>query len=157
MPNRPRLLVAEDDENDIALLNLALQRAGVRAHVRFVRDGQEALDYLEGVPPFSNRDHYPFPTLLLLDLKMPRLNGFDVLRWLRQHPELNRLTVIILSASDLPSDVNLAYDLGANSYALKPNNPQKLTDLALSLERYWFEHHCFANCPSLPQRANKEA
>jgi len=79
------------------------------------------------------------PDLLLLDLKMPRLNGFDVLNWLRQKPGLRRLLVTILTSSDQPNDINRAYDLGANSYLLKPHGTNELTELVKRVQKYWFE------------------
>ena len=87
--------------------------------MHFVRDGQEAINYLEGEAAYEDREQYPLPDLMLLDLKMPRLNGFDVLSWLRQQPGLKRLLVTVLTSSDHPNDINRAYDLGVNSYLVK--------------------------------------
>jgi DNA-binding response OmpR family regulator len=144
---KPRILVAEDDANDAFFLERAFAKAGVDAPRRFVRDGGEAVEYLEGRSGFADRSVHPMPTLLLLDLKMPRLSGFDVLKWLRQTPALHRLSVVVFSSSDDPNDVNLAYDLGANSYAVKPGNSAELLGFVRSLREYWLERHCFADCP----------
>src|SRR5437870_2600038 len=114
-----RVLIAEDDPMDIFLLQRAFAAAGVPASLRFVRDGQEVLDYLGGEAGYADREAHPLPDLMLLDLKMPRLNGFDVLGWLRNRPGLKRLLVAVLTSSDHPEDINRAYDLGVNSYLLK--------------------------------------
>jgi len=134
-----RVLVAEDDPSDVFFLKRAFQMAGVPASLQFVRDGQEAIDYLDGENRFADRNTYPLPDLMLLDLKMPRLDGFDVLNWLRQQPGLKRLLVTVLTSSDQPQDINRAYDLGANSYLLKPHNAEHLSELVKQVERYWLE------------------
>jgi len=134
-----RVLIAEDDPSDAFLLKRAFASAEIRATLHFVRDGQEAIDYLEGEAGYSDRDSYPMPDLILLDLKMPRLNGFDVLNWLRQKPGLKRLLVTVLTSSDQPKDIDRAYDLGANSYLLKPHNSHDLLELIKGVQRYWLE------------------
>ena len=97
--------------------------------VRVVTDGQEAIDYLRGEPPFMDRGTHPMPQLLLLDLKMPRLNGFEVLSWLKTQPGLRRLLAIVFSSSAEAGDINRAYDLGANSYLVKPHATEQLLEL----------------------------
>lgn len=134
-----RVLIAEDDPSDVFLLQRAFTSAGIPANLHFVRDGQEAIDYLGGESKFADRGAYPLPDLMLLDLKMPRLNGFDVLEWLRKQPGLRRLLVTILTSSDQARDIDRAYDLGANSYLLKPHGSQELSELVLRLQRYWLE------------------
>jgi CheY-like chemotaxis protein len=133
------VLIAEDDPSDVFLLKRAFTLAQVPATLYFVRDGQEAIDYLEGQAAYNDRSQYPLPDLMLLDLKMPRLNGFDVLAWLRRQPGLKRLLVTVLSSSDQPDDINRAYDLGANSYLLKPHNSTELSDLVAQVKRYWLD------------------
>jgi CheY-like chemotaxis protein len=134
-----RVLIAEDDPSDVFLLKRAFTLAQVPATLHFVRDGQEAIDYLEGDSEFQDRTKYPLPDLMLLDLKMPRLNGFDVLTWLRRQPGLKRLLVTVLTSSDQPDDINRAYDLGANSYLLKPHNSGDLSELVAQVKRYWLD------------------
>ncbi len=142
---RKRVLIAEDDAGDVFLLQRAFAAAQVPASLHFVRDGQEAIDYLEGESEFGDRKTYPLPDLMLLDLKMPRLNGFDVLSWVRQQPGLKRL-VTILTSSDQPQDINRAYDLGANSYLLKPHSSNELSELVKRVEKYWLEAN---QCPAI--------
>jgi len=145
-----RILVAEDQMNDAFILERAFQRSGSKATLHFVRDGQEAVDYLEGQDGFSDRDTYPLPTLLLLDLKMPRLNGFDVLEWVRRQKPLRRLLVVVFSSSEEIGDINRAYDLGANSYMVKPNDFDELLKLAEELGRYWLLRN---KCPEFVLKA----
>jgi len=133
------MLVAEDDETEVLLLKRAFSKSGVKASMQFVRDGQEAVDYFRGEEPYADRAANPLPSLLLLDLKMPRLNGFDVLKWLRQQPGLRRTLVVVFSSSAETEDVNLAYDLGANSYLRKPAHFQDLEVVVQTLEKYWLE------------------
>src|SRR6266436_6531146 len=93
------ILLADDDENDIALIRRALSKADIRNPTKIVRDGEEAIAYLKGEGKFSNRAKYPLPTLMLLDLKMPRKNGFEVLDWSRRQPDLKALHIVVLTAS----------------------------------------------------------
>jgi len=134
-----RVLIAEDDPSDVFFLKRAFVLAGVPAVLTFGRDGQEAIDYLEGESRYADRKAYPLPDLMLLDLKMPRLDGFDVLNWLRQQPGLKRLLVTVLTSSDQPQDINRAYDLGANSYLLKPHSAEHLSELVKHVQKYWLE------------------
>src|SRR3989442_7719191 len=116
MADKAVILLAEDREDDILLIRRAFEKGGIRNPLFVVRDGEEVVSYLEGIGRYSNREEYPLPDLLLLDLKMPRMDGFDVLRWLRQQPGLGSLRVVVLTASDQIRDVNVAYRLGANSF-----------------------------------------
>ncbi len=128
------VLVAEDDSDDAFFLKRAFFKAGIDAPVHLVRDGQEVIDYLSGVPPYDDREAYPLPGLLLLDLKMPRVTGFEVLQWLQEHPSLRRIPVVVLSGSGRPVDVERAYSLGANYYAIKPQDVDQLLGLATRLK-----------------------
>src|SRR5579859_1700878 len=114
------ILVAEDNLDDKLLLEHAFRNAGLTTPLRFVQDGQEALDYLEGRPPFNDRAAHPFPKLLLTDLKMPRLNGFALLDWLHSHPSTRGMLVGVLSGVDDPAAVERAYRLGARFHIAKP-------------------------------------
>jgi CheY-like chemotaxis protein len=140
------ILVAEDEPADIALLKRAFLKSGINAPVEFVRDGQEALDYLQGKGNYMDRNNHPLPKLLLLDLKMPRLNGFDVLKWIREHAGIRRLPVVVLTSSNLQEDIHQAYDLGANSYLLKTSDLTEMETLAKTVEHYWLRSN---QCPDL--------
>lgn len=140
-----KVLVAEDDPQDAFLLKRAFTRQGIDASVDFVCDGQEAIDYLEGEGSFAGQKK-KLPSLLLLDLKMPRLNGFDVLQWLRGHAGLHRMPVVVLSSSALKRDVNRAYELGANSFIVKPGELTELQGLMECFEKYWFDRIEFPEC-----------
>src|SRR5207247_5068700 len=134
-----KVLVAADDPGDVFLLQRAFTIAEIPTTLHFVRDGQEAIDYLDGKKRYADRQAFPLPDLMLLDLKMPKMNGFDVLNWVRQQPGLKRLLITVLTSSDQPQDINRAYDLGANSYLLKPHSSEHLCELVKQVERYWLE------------------
>ena len=131
------ILIAEDDPNDVLLFQLACERVKLMNPLHNVRDGEEAIGYLSGRAQYADRELYPLPVLLLLDLKMPRKNGFEVLHWLRGQSGLKRLPAVILTSSSQTSDVNQAYDLGANSYLVKPTSLDRLAQVIRSLETYW--------------------
>jgi CheY-like chemotaxis protein len=131
---RPNIiLVAEDSEGDCFILSRACQKAGLPYRLQFVENGVQAIEYLKGEGPFSNRDRFPLPDLLLLDLKMPRLDGFDVLKWLRNSPALSHLPAIVLSDSDLDFDKRRARNLGANGFYTKTANEAKLKAMFLEI------------------------
>jgi len=132
------ILVAEDELGDIFLLQRAFAKAGVASPVHFARDGQEVMDYLNGKPPFDNPITHPLPALLLLDLKLPLVDGFELLEWLRNEPGLQNMIVVVFSSSHNPRDISRAYELGANSYIVKPNNPDDLVGIVRQLQDYWF-------------------
>lgn len=131
------ILLAEDDENDIALLRLAIRRSSMSSFLHVVRDGEECIAYLEGVGKYANRNEYPLPALLLLDLNMPRTDGFEVLCWIRENPYLNRLRVVVLTTSDHIYDVNRAYDLGANSFLVKTRQLEDFVAQIDAIQSYW--------------------
>ena len=131
------ILLAEDDANDVLLIQRAFQRNHVANAVQVVRDGDEALAYLSGQAPFADRERHPLPVLMLMDLKMPRKSGLEVLEWVRQQPGLKRLPIIVLTSSNQSPDINRAYELGANSYLVKPAGFDSLLDLVKNLDMYW--------------------
>ncbi len=131
------ILIAEDDENDITLLEVALRRAGIHNPLQFVRDGEAAIDYLCQRNAFTDRSQFPFPTLVIVDIKMPRRSGLEVLQWLREHPECSIIPSIVLSASAEPQDVQKAYELGASTYFQKPASIDELTEMMRSINQYW--------------------
>jgi DNA-binding response OmpR family regulator len=131
------ILVAEDDDNDVFFLERAFKQAQLTQPRRRVKDGEEAIAYLRGDGPFSDRQLYPLPCLMLLDLKMPRKNGFEVLAWTRQQPTIKRLPIIILTSSRESPDINRAYDVGANTYLVKPVNFEELLETIKALNVFW--------------------
>ena len=131
------ILVAEDDLSDAFFLKRAFKRSEILSTMHFVRDGQEAINYLSGQGNFSLRSTYPLPDLLLLDVRMPRLDGFDVLRWIRKRTSLNSVFVVIFTSSEEAHDIDRALKLGANSYLVKPHSIQELSDLVASLKKHW--------------------
>ena len=126
---RDVVLAAEDEESDAVLLQLAFARIGSPDDLVVVHDGQQVIDYLDGRGPYADRAMYPLPRLLLLDLKMPRLTGFDVLDWLQDKPEFRGLPVVVLSSSSYETDVQKATQLGAWEYHLKPHGMSDLAQL----------------------------
>jgi CheY-like chemotaxis protein len=133
----PVMLLVEDSQNDILLIERAVKQASLAATLTVVRDGDAAVEYLSGAGPYADRRRHPLPILMLLDLKLPRRSGLEVLEWRRQQPGLRRLPVAILTSSNQMSDVNRAYDLGANSYLVKPVAPAAMVDLVKLLGLYW--------------------
>ena len=133
------ILVAEDDPTDAYFFQRAFRRAELPVVLRFVRDGQEVIDYLRGTGTFADRAAHPLPQLVLLDLNMPRLNGFDVLEWVRQQPDLHSVQMVIFSSSDEAKDINRAYGLGANWYLVKPHSMDELTALVGRFKKFWLE------------------
>src|SRR3989454_7510757 len=114
------ILLAEDDPNDVILFQRAMGRASLSADsMKVVPDGEQAISYLSGQGVHADRDLYPLPALLLLDLKMPRKSGLEVLSWLRKQPQLRHLIVVFLTSSNSAEDIRLAYEAGANSYLVK--------------------------------------
>ena len=120
MSNPPVILLAEDQADDILLTRKALDDGKVVHRLQIVRNGEEAIDYLHGFGNYANRVEYPLPDLMLLDLKMPCLDGFDVLHWARDQPALKALRIVVLTSSDDLDDVTLAYRFGADSFLVKP-------------------------------------
>ncbi|PSR17150.1 two-component system response regulator [filamentous cyanobacterium CCP3] len=112
------ILLVEDNPKDVFLVQRAARRAGVTTPLQVVSDGDAALNYLSGVAPYGDRAAYPLPVLVLLDLKLPRRSGAEVLAWIRQQPRLRRLPVVVLTSSREYADINGIYDLGVNAYIL---------------------------------------
>jgi len=137
MENQKPILYAEDQENDIFLFERASKGAGVLNPLKIVQDGKEAIDYLNGAAPFGDRGLHPAPSLVLLDLKLPRKSGFEVLEWVRQQPELRMLPIVIFTSSAHDHDVHRAYALGANAYLVKPSSLDKLSETVKAIKDFW--------------------
>ncbi len=136
------ILLVDDSETDLMLMRFAFKKAEFDDQLQVVWNGEEAIAYLKGEGVFSNRNQYPLPAVMLLDLNMPMKNGFDVLTWARTQPALKRLSIIILTASMRPEDVERAFDLGAGSYLVKPGSLDALTAMIRCL-RDWLHYNHF--------------
>lgn len=131
------ILLAEDNSTDALMVQRAFKKANLLNPIQVVDDGDKAVAYLAGEGPYADRGQHPFPVLLLLDLKLPRRSGLETLEWLRRQEGLKRLPVVVLTSSKESSDINRAYDLGANSYLVKPVNFDPLLDMVKTLGLYW--------------------
>jgi DNA-binding response OmpR family regulator len=139
MPKKTYLLILiEDDANDVLLFQKAIAKSGLDVELVVLRDGEKAISYLSGE---TDPNAAINPDLVLLDLKLPRKSGFEVLEWIKNHPNLHTTPVVILSSSKQTQDVDHAYKLGANSYLVKPTGFTELNRLISDLGSYWFEHN----------------
>jgi CheY-like chemotaxis protein len=141
-PSLPLLLV-DDSEDDIFFAKQAIREAQILNPVQTAVDGQDAIDFLSGAGRFENRAAFPLPALMLLDLKMPRKSGLEVLQWVREQPTLSAMVIVILTSSLEHSDIQKAYQLGANSFLQKPSNTRVLAEMMLALKQYWLTHNQF--------------
>jgi CheY-like chemotaxis protein len=137
MVHEATILLVEDDPNDVVLMSLAFNRARLANPLRVVHDGEEAVSYLSGKGIYHDRDHYPLPFLVLLDLRMPRMDGFEVLAWIRSQSQFRELPVVVLTSSAEQPDAIKAFKLGANSYLVKPAQFEDLVQLMRRLQGYW--------------------
>jgi CheY-like chemotaxis protein len=151
------ILLAEDDEHDAMLIGRAFERRSGSCTLKRVRDGQQAIDYLSGQGAYADRERFPLPFLVFLDLKMPRLDGFEVLQWLQAEPEFKRLLVVVLTGSNLQADVDRAYELGANSYLVKPVEFDEMLRMIQRFEAYWSEINRTPTVPSSASLPHREA
>ncbi|MGD8321135.1 MAG: response regulator [Gemmatimonadota bacterium] len=132
MPKQPRtVLVVEDNADHALLMRLAARRIARDLDVRIASNGREAVAYLAGDPPFTDRSHHPFPSLVILDLGMPLLDGFGVLSWIREQDGLGELPVVVLTSSVNPTDQRRARQGGARAFFTKPAN---MDDLGRTVE-----------------------
>lgn len=139
MSNLSPVLVAEDEEADVLFLRYAFNAAEIQNPLVAVGDGREVLKYLLREAPYDNADLYPAPVLLLLDLKMPLMTGFEVLDWLRQHQEFKTFPVVVLTSSDHELDRTKALELGASEYRVKPSGLRNLTTVVQELSAHWLK------------------
>ena len=145
LPDQAVILLIDDDENDIALARRALIQAKILNPLYVLRDGEQAMAYLEGTGKYRDRSEFPLPDLILLDLKMPRMDGFELLYWVRHQPYLKALRIVVLTSSEDVYDINRAYEMGANSFLMKPFDFDDYKGLARTLGSFWF---------GLPRRRN---
>jgi len=131
------ILVAEDEESDFLLLERALRNSDDRIKVYRVRDGVEGMEYIKGEGVYADRGRFPLPQMLIVDLKMPRMTGMEFLAWLRAEPGRRVIPTLMMSSSEQAADVRQAYELGANTYFLKPSDFRSLVDLCQRISAYW--------------------
>jgi CheY-like chemotaxis protein len=137
--NGHSILLVEDDSNDILFVQRAFKRVDGNKPIYIVKDGDAAVNYLSGIGPYADRDRYPFPTLILLDLKLPRRSGIETLEWIRQQPGIRRIPVVVLTSSRESIDLQRAYDLGVNSYLVKPVKFEALARMIETIYSYWLQ------------------
>ena len=133
----PAILVVEDNQDDALFLQMALKRADISNPVQFVKDGRQAMDYLDGIGGFSDREKFPLPYLVLLDLKLPQVMGLEVLKWLRERKQFDLMIVIVLTSSRNPADIDAAYRLHTNAYLVKPSRMENLVLIVNSIRDFW--------------------
>ncbi|HWX22469.1 MAG TPA: response regulator [Candidatus Binatia bacterium] len=137
MPDKALFLLVEDSEDDALLLRHVFRKANITNPLHVVRTGEQAVEYLSGFGRYANRAEFPLPSLVVLDLKMPGMDGFGVLKWIRHQPAFESLRVVVLSGSGAPEDINRAYILGANSFLTKPNTFEEFVQVSQALSGYW--------------------
>src|SRR5689334_3395224 len=152
MTNNGPILVADDDADEIVLLRLAFLKAGLSNRLISVGDGEECVQYLRGEGEFADRSLFPLPQLLLLDLKMPRLNGIQVLTWIRSQPHFRQLPVIVLTGTTFDSDITRAYAAGANSFLPKVLDPSGLAAQVKGIVEFWVGLCLLPSVPAEPIR-----
>jgi CheY-like chemotaxis protein len=135
------ILLVEDSPDDVFFMKRALNRAGANVSVQVAEDGEAALQYLNGDGAFANRLEFPLPRLILLDLRMPRLPGFEVLKWVRSREEFDCTPVIVFSSSREDSDMKKAYSLGANAFLVKSGDSSQLLDMVKCMVEFWLKHN----------------
>jgi CheY-like chemotaxis protein len=144
--SRRTILLVDDNEDDVFIMRTVFRKVGISNPVQVLTNGEEAIHYLSGEGPFADRERFPLPAIILLDLNMPRVNGFEVLNWIRKQPGLKRLIVEVLTASSRPGDVERAFDAGANSYLVKPSRMEELIETMTA----WHQLMNFRSFPVLP-------
>jgi CheY-like chemotaxis protein len=142
------VLLAEDNPDDALLMQRAFKSHGLIHPLRVVTDGSEAIAYLAAEGKFSDRAANPYPDMVILDLKMPRVSGFEVLAWLQARPDMTIIPTIVWSSSGDMRDVKHAYCLGANAYLMKPTDFQEFKQMVADLFTFW--DHCLKPKPELP-------
>jgi CheY-like chemotaxis protein len=137
--NMTPILLVEDSEDNVFLVRHAMHKAGITARLEVATSGEQAIEYLGGINGYSDWNQFPLPSIVLLDLKMPGMDGFDVLKWIRQRPGLKALRVAMLTSSDMPSEIKMAHDLGANIFLTKPVQLERLVQIMKTLNEHWLQ------------------
>jgi len=131
------ILVAEDTEDDALFLERGFRKAGLKNPLQILTDGEEVIKYLKAQGKYEDRAKYPFPSVFFTDIKMPKMSGFEVLKWLRDHPECRVIPTIVISSSEEPEDVTRAYQIGCNAYLTKPRTLGELEDIIHLAYNFW--------------------
>jgi CheY-like chemotaxis protein len=137
IPNSKLILIVEDFEDDAKLLQLLLTQCGIANPVKVALSAEECINYLSGGPPFANRSAYPLPAVVFVDLKLPGISGFDLIRWIKARPDLKNTFVVVLSATGDLMSVQAAYSLGANTFLIKPCRIADLENLVICYPNFW--------------------
>lgn len=137
------ILLVEDSEDDAFFITRAFKAVGMVSPFSRVEDGQKAIDYLSAKGSYADRARFPMPSLVLMDVKLPFISGFEVLRWIREQSGFPRLPVVMFTSSNQECDVEKAYALGTNAYLMKPNHGEHYSDVAALIKRFWLD----ANLP----------
>ena len=135
------ILYAEDEKNDIFFLRRAFEKTGITQPLVVVPDGQEVIHYLGGLGPFADRDQFPIPCLILLDLNMPKKSGLEVLQWIRSKSSVPTIPVVVMTSSVQDSDLHRAYQEGANAYLVKPSSHTELIEMVKAIKDFWLTHN----------------
>jgi DNA-binding response OmpR family regulator len=151
--NLRTILLVEDESTDAAFLLRGFEKAQVKNPIIHLKNGDDALRYLAGKGEFADRKKYPLPALMLLDLKLPGTTGIQLLQWMRVQGEIKRVPVVVLTSDDNPETINAAYDLGANSYLVKPGNAAEIARMVQSIQKYWVKLN---EPPPLVMRAEQQ-
>jgi CheY-like chemotaxis protein len=153
-PVLPTILLVEDTPSDATLVRRGFEKTNVLNPIVWVKNGQEALGYLSGLGQYGDRTKYSLPALILLDLDLPEMSGFELLQWKRTQPYIRRIPAVVLTIDNAASTVNAAYDLGANSYLVKPGNPDEIMRIVKIIQEYWLGLN---EAPKLVLRATPDA
>jgi CheY-like chemotaxis protein len=140
MDMRPTVLLAEDEADDVFIMQRVIRKMGLPVSLQVAKDGEEAVEYLSGKGKYADRDLYPLPELILLDIKMPRKTGFDVLWWLKHESSLQQIPAVMVTSSSVKTDVDKAHELGAVAYLVKPVSFDDLKMLFTATEKFLAVH-----------------
>ena len=147
------IMLVDDSHDDALLIRRSLKMAGLKDRVFHIHDSRDAVDYLSGKGKYADRSKCPLPDILLLDLKMPEVDGFELLKWARKQPHLSRLIIVVITRTDDPRLIQMCYQLGANSFLSKDGNAEEMRNFV-----QFFEHYGrVAGSLPQPSRRNEEA
>ncbi len=153
--NPSLILHVEDSPDDRLFLRRAFEQAGIQNTILALEDGQKAIDYLSSTKSNESGKQLAMPCMVILDLKMPKVHGLDVLKWIRAHEEFKSIIVIILSSSPLRNDVDTAYKIGSNSFLVKPLTGEQMKNIARLIKEYWLEHNEFPSLAGMQEPLKK--